>query len=272
MLSNVELFTKNNPDSKLKNIHIVDTDKRVIGTVQKAYRKLLNSGDNVPVTKGKLNLPTPSEVNHFHQKPYAANQSSLPTGALKLQKQTPQPLVRSVRQLSSGQIDQLSFVNSIRRPNPTGQMKNNVQVAVGALPEEYRYAGESTWTEHTPIPETRSKDLSKTIKTVKISKEMSTKGCPICLEALENALSLPCGHLLCKDCFESLEKHKKQCPLCNVPFGIITGTQPPGTMLYRSVKQALPGFEGNGTIQIVYSIDGGIQGVCMSNNICSQPK
>jgi len=42
LLSNVELFTKNNPDSKLKNIHIVDTDKRVIGTVQKAYRKLLN--------------------------------------------------------------------------------------------------------------------------------------------------------------------------------------------------------------------------------------
>ena len=59
-----------------------------------------------------------------------------------------------------------------------------------------------------------------------------------------------------------MRKHRPCCPVCNRPFGIVTGTQPKdGQMKHQEIKGSLPGFSSCNTIEILYDFPSGIQGV-----------
>ena len=45
--------------------------------------------------------------------------------------------------------------------------------------------------------------------------------CPICLDAVERAVQVPCGHVFCSDCLainQSLGESRHDCPSCRTPF------------------------------------------------------
>ncbi|CAH3174493.1 unnamed protein product [Porites lobata] len=44
--------------------------------------------------------------------------------------------------------------------------------------------------------------------------------CPVCLEILENPISIPCGHTFCRDCLSSCENASgsSTCPVCRTSF------------------------------------------------------
>ena len=39
--------------------------------------------------------------------------------------------------------------------------------------------------------------------------------CPICLDVLEDAAALPCGHIFCDPCV-SRDRQMRECPVCRV--------------------------------------------------------
>ena len=71
-----------------------------------------------------------------------------------------------------------------------------------------------------------------------------------------------CGHCFHRGCInQSLAMCNKKCPVCSTIYGIITGTQPEGTMEVSTNGRKLPGFEdAEGTIVISYGIPPGTQG------------
>ncbi|XP_073503658.1 E3 ubiquitin-protein ligase DTX3L isoform X2 [Phyllobates terribilis] len=84
--------------------------------------------------------------------------------------------------------------------------------------------------------------------------------CPICLDQMTNKKVLPkCKHEFCADCLQKSLDMKPVCPVCCVPYGVVIGNQPDGTMKYTTSAQSLVGYPGCGTIQIQYDIPGGIQ-------------
>ncbi|XP_052760162.1 uncharacterized protein LOC128202988 [Mya arenaria] len=83
--------------------------------------------------------------------------------------------------------------------------------------------------------------------------------CAVCFDSFQSLVSLPCGHEYCNSCVAKLSKLTPRCPECQKPFGIITGNQPDGKMLYREIKESLQGFEECGTIEIFYEIFSGKQ-------------
>lgn len=46
--------------------------------------------------------------------------------------------------------------------------------------------------------------------------------CPVCLEVLENPISIPCGHTFCNDCLDSCENisGSSTCPVCRSGFSV----------------------------------------------------
>ena len=43
--------------------------------------------------------------------------------------------------------------------------------------------------------------------------------CPVCLDVLEEASTIPCGHLFCKACIHEYESsYGGTCPVCRQPF------------------------------------------------------
>ncbi|CAH1781316.1 unnamed protein product, partial [Owenia fusiformis] len=86
--------------------------------------------------------------------------------------------------------------------------------------------------------------------------------CIICLERMINPKMLEkCGHSFCKDCIDEwLKKSRPQCPVCGVSYGKRKGDQPKGgTMTSRKMYTSLPGYDGCGHIEIIYSIPNGTQ-------------
>ena len=91
--------------------------------------------------------------------------------------------------------------------------------------------------------------------------------------------TLPCGNIFCdscvvgskhacqfcRDCLKKAAAVKPVCSICGVIFGVVTGTQPDGQMFYRKAYKALPGYEKNWTIEILYRFQHGRQKV---NNDC----
>jgi deltex-like protein len=86
--------------------------------------------------------------------------------------------------------------------------------------------------------------------------------CPICMQRMTKPRKLPCGHHFCKSCIGQWEKQRPVCPVCNKPFGVITGNQPTNaTMHVVTSPNPLPGLPANtGTITITYDVPHGIQG------------
>ncbi|XP_063284765.1 E3 ubiquitin-protein ligase DTX3L [Pelobates fuscus] len=85
--------------------------------------------------------------------------------------------------------------------------------------------------------------------------------CPICLDTFTDKEILEkCKHAFCKTCLQQSMAHKPVCPICNVSYGVIIGSQPKGTMTHNVIYLKLPGFTCQ-TIQINYSFNNGIQGM-----------
>lgn len=84
--------------------------------------------------------------------------------------------------------------------------------------------------------------------------------CPICLDPIQNKKVLEkCKHEFCDKCLQECLKHKPVCPVCTVPYGVVIGNQPEGTMTHNTTSSSLPGYPHCGTIQIHYSIPSGTQ-------------
>ena len=89
----------------------------------------------------------------------------------------------------------------------------------------------------------------------------SDENCSICLCGFTKKKTLDkCGHSFCADCIDRAFKHQKKCPVCSQVYGLLIGNQPPGKMSDSAQRMRLPGFESCGTIVIIYTFDGGIQG------------
>ncbi|XP_024401664.1 uncharacterized protein [Physcomitrium patens] len=94
--------------------------------------------------------------------------------------------------------------------------------------------------------------------------------CPICVMDLRGrnaAMLAKCRHLFCKDCIIRWFETRPTCPICNMAYGVITGTQPDGTMSVRIIRAGSPefasgleGFPGVDVIVIQYNFPSGIQG------------
>ncbi|KAM4626295.1 E3 ubiquitin-protein ligase DTX3L [Discoglossus pictus] len=85
--------------------------------------------------------------------------------------------------------------------------------------------------------------------------------CPICMDKLKNKKILDkCKHVFCTECIQQAMSYKPVCPICNVTYGVIKGTQPDGSMKTTIERIKLPGYKCD-TIQIKYSIPSGTQGV-----------
>jgi hypothetical protein len=101
-------------------------------------------------------------------------------------------------------------------------------------------------------------------------KETEDKNCVICMDKIEKEKILDkCGHSFCTDCIEGYFKQKQTCPICGTIYGITKGTQPNGTMRYQKLHTRLAGYENYGTIQIIYDIPNGIQGVRERERVCA---
>ncbi|KAF1657372.1 E3 ubiquitin-protein ligase DTX3L, partial [Aptenodytes patagonicus] len=100
-----------------------------------------------------------------------------------------------------------------------------------------------------------SKEQSKA-KTEEDDKDV----CPICMERINNKQILrKCNHAFCKSCIEQAMTYKQTCPVCNTIYGPVKGDQPEGTMSTRKIPVTLPGYPNCDTIEITYSMHGGIQ-------------
>ncbi|NXY72099.1 DTX3L ligase, partial [Glareola pratincola] len=84
--------------------------------------------------------------------------------------------------------------------------------------------------------------------------------CPICMETIKNKEILrKCNHMFCKSCIDQAMTYKQACPVCNTVYGLMEGNQPEGTMSVRTMYSSLSGYPSCGTIEITYSMRGGIQ-------------
>ena len=87
----------------------------------------------------------------------------------------------------------------------------------------------------------------------------SDEQCSICMDRNMN-VTLKCSHRFCKECIDQWAKQTATCPVCNRPFGKVTGSQPAGgTMQSYVIRDSLPGYGRCGTIVITYNIPSGQQ-------------
>ncbi|XP_071947925.1 uncharacterized protein [Antedon mediterranea] len=93
------------------------------------------------------------------------------------------------------------------------------------------------------------------------SPQEAKETCVICLEDLDDddVKELPCKHKFCHGCIDQAFKVKPVCPSCGMICGQMKGDQPPGTMTTTHQRWDLPGYAGQGTIEINYRIPSGTQ-------------
>uniref|UniRef100_A0A3B4A721 E3 ubiquitin-protein ligase n=1 Tax=Periophthalmus magnuspinnatus TaxID=409849 RepID=A0A3B4A721_9GOBI len=85
--------------------------------------------------------------------------------------------------------------------------------------------------------------------------------CPVCLDDFTKKTQLrSCKHEFCEECLEqSVKTQGAVCPVCKDVFGLVEGNQPHGTMTWVTRPSSLPGYEGCGTVEIIYDIPSGTQ-------------
>ncbi|XP_060603250.1 uncharacterized protein LOC132756248 isoform X2 [Ruditapes philippinarum] len=84
--------------------------------------------------------------------------------------------------------------------------------------------------------------------------------CVICMDKIEEAAKLKCGHQFCKECIEGYFKVKQVCPTCGQVCGVIIGDQPDGTLDVAKIRSSCTGYEGCKTIAMSYNFPPGNQG------------
>ncbi|XP_053406843.1 uncharacterized protein LOC123546491 [Mercenaria mercenaria] len=92
------------------------------------------------------------------------------------------------------------------------------------------------------------------------SNSAADEDCVICMDTIDDAEILKCGHKFCKECIEGYFKVKQVCPTCGQVCGIITGDQPDGTMEIAKRQVRLSGYERHNSISIMYHFKSGTQG------------
>ncbi|NXY63931.1 DTX3L ligase, partial [Callaeas wilsoni] len=103
-------------------------------------------------------------------------------------------------------------------------------------------------------------DLSSEGQTQAKTEEKEEEECPICRDRIKNKEILEkCKHAFCKICIDRAMVYKQACPVCNTICGVLRGNQPEGTMSTKTINFSLPGYPNYDTIQIDYSMNGGIQ-------------
>ncbi|NXG22940.1 DTX3L ligase, partial [Grallaria varia] len=103
-------------------------------------------------------------------------------------------------------------------------------------------------------------DVTSERQTKAKTEEKDNSECPICMERIINKEILKkCKHAFCKNCISQAMAIKQVCPVCNTVYGIMQGDQPEGTMSTTKRVASLPGYPNCGTIEICYSMKGGIQ-------------
>ncbi|NXU15687.1 DTX3L ligase, partial [Pardalotus punctatus] len=103
-------------------------------------------------------------------------------------------------------------------------------------------------------------NLSSEGQTQAKTEEKEEDECPICRDRIKNKETLEkCKHAFCKSCIDQAMAYKLACPVCNTVCGVLRGNQPEGKMSTTTVSSSLPGYPNCGTIQIDYSMKGGIQ-------------
>ncbi|XP_063017733.1 E3 ubiquitin-protein ligase DTX3L isoform X1 [Melospiza melodia melodia] len=106
----------------------------------------------------------------------------------------------------------------------------------------------------------RKNNLSSEGQTQAKTEEKEDDECPICRDKIENKEILKkCKHAFCKPCIDRAMVYKQACPVCNTVCGVLTGSQPEGTMSTKTISLSLPGYPNCGTIEIDYFMSGGIQ-------------
>uniref|UniRef100_A0A8C4QL67 E3 ubiquitin-protein ligase n=1 Tax=Eptatretus burgeri TaxID=7764 RepID=A0A8C4QL67_EPTBU len=108
----------------------------------------------------------------------------------------------------------------------------------------------------------RNSGMQQNEKVPANDKDEQCETCAICLQGYTDKMQLDkCKHSFCKACINEAFKVKKTCPICNIAYGIVRGTQPHGTMNFTFKKdEHLPGFDRSGIIEIAYNIPSAIQG------------
>ena len=112
-------------------------------------------------------------------------------------------------------------------------------------------------------------DEEEEVQEEEAEEEEEAEKCAICLDEMDNPKKLDkCGHIFCSECIEgSFRHHKPACPTCNTLYGLITGTQPRGTMDVSRKSLGLPGYQNCGLIVIDYRFSPGTQGVRLVNGL-----
>ncbi|NXN76393.1 DTX3L ligase, partial [Himantopus himantopus] len=103
-------------------------------------------------------------------------------------------------------------------------------------------------------------NLSSEVQSKAKTEEDDEDVCPICMERIKNKEILrKCNHAFCKSCIDQAMTYKQACPVCGTVYGLVEGDQPEGKMSTRTMSSSLPGYPSCGTIEITYSMHGGIQ-------------
>jgi len=97
--------------------------------------------------------------------------------------------------------------------------------------------------------------------------------CPICLCPLRADPNDPddeqmpvvqltkCSHFFHEACISPcVNNGALRCPICQAVTGLLTGTQPKGSMSTSTSSSSLPGYPGVGTITVHYNFPDGVQG------------
>ena len=82
------------------------------------------------------------------------------------------------------------------------------------------------------------------------------------MDEISQPKKLSCGHTFCSTCIaEYFRRCQEKCPTCGKVCGMLRGNQPAGKFAKKVLDLSLPGYERHKTIEIMYTIPGGIQTV-----------
>jgi deltex-like protein len=107
-------------------------------------------------------------------------------------------------------------------------------------------------------------DLTSDVGTSPISAQIPPEMCDICVSEAGSWHEAKCGHRVCTDCHEQIQKERTtmsgqrhtffKCPFCQAFEGIEIGDCPDGTMTVHTTDTPVAGYSRHGSIHIRYII------------------
>lgn len=240
----VEFCNVNQATLRIKELHIVHQDVKRTGVLHAAFLKLANKDQT---TRADENADTTSKTRDPAKLPIRADIGNYSSETFKNVETTEEERSKSLMTLTKRNIRCVNYENCQKQALYSLTCGHACCDTCIDLFKDYENCYRCRINE-------RSDDAGTTMDT------NAGDSCPVCLSALTKPSLLPCGHQLCSTCLDELKQHKPCCPLCNKAFGMITGTQPEGTMEFGEIKERLPGYESCNSIMIIYNFPNGKQG------------